>query len=644
MERQEPRVHAETQSSATLHAPGSAGAKPLLPVVIGAIGVVFGDIGTSPLYTVQQAFSPAYGLAPDRGNILGVLSLVFWSLFLVVTVKYVAIIMRADNRGEGGILALMAVVQRSLPVAAPLAYGVGILGIFGTALFFGDGVLTPAISVLSAVEGLGLVAPQLGRAVVPLTLGVLLLLFAIQRQGVAKVGRWFGPVTVLWFVSIGAVGAWQIAQRPQILAALSPAWAIAFFLRHGVAAWLALGAVVLAVTGGEALYADMGHFGRRAIRRAWLGLVLPCLLLSYFGQGALLLADAGAVGNPFYRAVPAWGQAPMVVLATLATVIASQALISGTFSVARQAIQLGYLPRLKVVHTSWDEIGHVYLPWINRALLVAVMLTVLGFGSSAKLGIAYGVSVTGTMLISSVLTLILAQARWRVSPWVLVPAAVLFLGIDAAFLSANMVKFAEGAWFPIAIGLATFTVMRTWRRGRELVRQQVNRDSLRIEHFVDSVMVDPPLRVPNTAVFMTPSNDYLPPALLHNLKHNQVLHERNVLLTVETLAVPRAEVRERVSLVDLGHGFQRLNLRFGYMEDPDVPRALRRWQIPGAEFDPMRTTFFASREALTASKDHGMALWRDKLFLFLARNATPATEYFGIPGNRLVELGVHVAI
>jgi KUP system potassium uptake protein len=613
-------------------------------LVVGAIGVVFGDIGTSPLYTLQQAFSPAYGLAPDAGNVLGVLSLVFWSLIMVVTLKYVAIIMRADNRGEGGILALMAVVQRSLPIASPLSYGIGILGVFGTALFFGDGVLTPAISVLSAVEGLGVVAPALGRYIVPATVVVLFALFSIQRHGVASVGRWFGPVTVLWFLAIGAIGAWQIASHPEVLRALNPAWALAFFLRHGVHAWLALGAVVLAVTGGEALYADMGHFGRRAIRIAWLLLVLPCLLLNYFGQGALILSDASSVANPFYRAVPAWGQTPMLVLATLATVIASQALISGTFSVVRQAIQLGYLPRMQIVHTSWHEAGHVYIPWINRALLIAVVLTVIGFGSSAKLGIAYGVSVTGTMLISALLTVVLAQERWRVQPWLLVPAAALFLGIDVAFFSANIVKLAEGAWFPIAIGLCAFTLMRTWRRGRELVRQQVNRDSLRIEHFVESVMLDAPLRVPGTAVFMTPSNDYLPPALLHNLKHNQVLHERNVLLTVETLAVPRAEETERVSWLDLGHGFSRLNLRFGYMEDPDVPMALRRWSIPGPAFDPMRTTYFASREALSARKDQGMALWRDKLFLFMSRNATPATEFFGIPGNRLVELGVHVAI
>jgi KUP system potassium uptake protein len=616
----------------------------LAALVVGAVGVVFGDIGTSPLYTLQQAFSPTYGLAPDTGNVLGVLSLVFWSLILVVTIKYVAIIMRADNRGEGGILALMAVVQRSLPIGSPLAYGVGILGVFGTALFFGDGVLTPAISVLSAVEGLGVVAPALERFIVPTTVVVLFALFSIQRHGVASVGRWFGPVTVLWFLAIGTVGARQLFTHPEVLRALDPSWAVAFFLRHGVHAWLALGAVVLAVTGGEALYADMGHFGRRAIRIAWLCVVLPCLLLNYFGQGALILSDASSVANPFYRAVPAWGQTPMLVLATLATVIASQALISGTFSVVRQAIQLGYLPRMQIVHTSWHEAGHVYIPWINRALLIAVVLTVVGFGSSSKLGIAYGVSVTGTMLISALLTIVLAKERWRVGPWLLVPAAILFLGIDIAFFSANIVKLAEGAWFPIAIGLAAFTLMRTWRRGRELVRQKMNRESLRIEHFIDSVMLDAPLRVPGTAVFMTPSNDYLPPALLHNLKHNQVLHERNVLLSVETLSVPRAEEGERVAYSDLGHGFSRLNLRFGYMEDPNVPRALKFWNIPGPPFDAMDTTFFASREALTAREDEGMALWRDKLFLFMSRNATPATEYFGIPGNRLVELGTQVVI
>jgi KUP system potassium uptake protein len=615
-----------------------------LPLVIGALGVVFGDIGTSPLYTVQQAFSPAYGLAPDQANVLGVLSLVLWSLIMVITVKYVVIIMRADNRGEGGVLALMEVARRSLPIASPLAYGIGLLGIFGTALFFGDGVLTPAISVLSAIEGLKVVAPKLGPYVVPLTLLVLVMLFAIQRRGVEKVGQLFGPVCSVWFVAIGLLGAVQIVKNPAVLLAINPWWSVEFFIRHGVHAWLALGAVVLAITGGEALYADMGHFGRYPIRLAWLGIVLPCLLLNYFGQGALILANPKAVENPFYFLVPNWALYPMIVLATLATVIASQALISGTFSVVRQAIQLGYLPRMLIVHTSSETVSQVYVPWINRVLLIAVMATVIGFGSSGALGIAYGVSVTGTMTISAILTIIVAHERWHVPAKYLWPAGFVFLGIDLAYLSANSVKFFEGAWFPLALGVIAFTIMRTWRHGRDLVRAQIDRDSLRVEHFVESIMLDPPHRVPGTAIFLTPSNDYTPPALLHNLEHNQVLHERNVLLSVKTLSVPRAEESERVAYKDLGHGFASLSLRFGFMEDPDVPKALKQWAIPGPSFDPMRSTFFASREALTAKADQGMALWRDKLFLIMSRNATPATEFFSIPGNRLVELGTQVVI
>jgi KUP system potassium uptake protein len=449
---------------------------------------------------------------------------------------------------------------------------------------------------------------------------------------------------VLWFLAIGATGAAQLLKDPSVLQALNPIWAVNFFIHHGALAWLALGAVVLAITGGEALYADMGHFGRRPIRLAWLGLVLPCLLLNYFGQGALILSNPDAVSSPFYLLVPGWFQYPMIVLATLATVIASQALISGTFSVVRQAIQLGYLPRMHIIHTSTDEISHVYIPWVNRALLFAVMAVVIGFGSSGALGIAYGVSVTGTMLITTVLIIVLAAERWRVPSFILWVSALAFILIDMAFLSANLVKFMEGAWFPLLVGALVFAVMRTWRRGRVLVRQQVNRDSLRIEHFVRSVMADPPLRVSGTAVFLTPSNDYLPPAFLHNLKHNKVLHERNIILSVETLAVPRAESDERVSYADLGNGFSRLNLRFGYMEDPNVPNALESWQLPGPKIDSMNTTFFASREALSARANQGMALWRDKLFLFMSRNATPATVYFGIPDDRLVELGVHVSI
>ncbi len=616
----------------------------ILPLVVGAIGVVFGDIGTSPLYTLKEAFGHQYGLGPDEANVLGVLSLVVWAMLLIVTIKYVMVVMRADNRGEGGILALMAVVQRSLPIASPLAYTVGILGILGTALFFGDAVITPAMSVLSAVEGLEVAAPRMHKYIVPATLVVLLLLFLVQRKGTERVGRIFGPVMIVWFVSIAILGSIQIIKNPTILHALNPWWAIQFFVHHGVTAWLALGAVVLAVTGGEALYADMGHFGRVPISKAWWFFVMPALILNYFGQGALVLAAPSSVKNPFYSLVPEPLLFPMILLATLATVIASQAVISGAFSLARQAIQLGYLPRFKLIHTSDETIGQVYLPWINRILLVGVMLLVVAFGSSSNLASAYGVSVTGAMLIDTLLLMMLASSRWRWPGWAIAVVGIFYLIIDGALFSANAIKFFHGAWVPVAIAIAVFTLMRTWRRGRDLVREQVNRDSLRIEHFVQSVMCDAPVRVAGTAVFMTPSNEYMPPALLHNLKHNKVLHERNVLLSVETVSLPRAEEHERVSYTDLGHGFARLTLRFGYMEDPDVPKALKRWSIPGPPFDPMDTTFFASREALSAKADQGMALWRDKLFLVMSRNATPATEFFGIPGNRLVELGTQVVI
>ncbi len=623
---------------------GGATAPRTWPLVIGAVGVVFGDIGTSPLYTLKEAFGPHYGLEADPANVLGVLSLILWSLVLVVTLKYVAVLMRADNRGEGGILALTALVQRSLPVAAPLSYTVGILGIFGTALFFGDGVITPAISVLSAVEGLEVAAPDLKRFVLPITLAVLVALFAMQKHGTERVGRIFGPITCLWFAALAVLGVVEIVQNPAVLAAANPVWAIRFFVEHGVLAWLALGAVVLAVTGGEALYADMGHFGRVPIRLAWLGLVLPSLVLNYFGQGAFILSHPGEVANPFYELVPGWALYPMIVLATLATVIASQALISGTFSVVRQAIQLGYLPRMEIVHTSDRTEGQIFIPLVNRAMLVSVIAVVLGFGSSSNLAIAYGVSVTGTMLISTLLLVMLARARWRLPGWQVWPLALLFVVIEAAFFSANVIKFVEGAWFPLALGVAAFAMMRSWRRGRELVKTQMNRDSLRIEHFVGNLVAHPPVRVPGTAVFLTPSNQFMPPAMLHNLKHNKVLHARNVLLSVEILGVPRAELSERVAYTDLGHGFSRLTLRFGYLEDPDVPRALKHWDIPGAPFDVMETTYFASRESLSARPGQGMALWRDKLFLFMSRNATPATEFFHIPGNRLVELGTQVVI
>jgi len=623
------------------HAP-SATAKSAL--VLGAIGVVFGDIGTSPLYTMKEAFGELYGLHPSQGNVLGILSLVFWAMMLVVTFKYISVIMRADNRGEGGIMALMAVVQRSLPVASPLTYTVGLLGIFGTALFMGDAVITPALSVLSAVEGLKVAAPPLEKFIVPATMVILLVLFFVQRNGTDKVGKVFGPVMVVWFLCLALLGLNQILHNPGVLQALNPYWAVHFFYAHGVKAWLALGAVVLAVTGGEALYADMGHFGRVPIRIAWLGFAMPALVLNYFGQGALLLADPGAVHNPFYALVPSWGLIPMIVLATAATVIASQAVISGAFSLARQAVQLGYLPRLKLIHTSAHTIGQVYVPWVNRLLLILVMILVLTFQSSSNLAAAYGVSVTGSMLIDTILIIILASQKWRIKSHVIWVLGLLFLVIDIGLFSANMVKLFEGAWVPIALGIAVFAVMRTWRRGRDLVRAQVNRDSLRIEHFIKSVMADPPVRVQGTAVFMTPSNDYLPPALLHNLKHNKVLHACNILLSVDTLNVPRAEADERCSITALESGFIRCTLRYGFMEDPDVPKGLMAMKAEGLNFDVMDTTYFASREALIAKSNQGMATWRDKLFLIMSKNATPATEYFSIPGERLVELGTKVVI
>ena len=613
-------------------------------LMLGAIGVVFGDIGTSPLYTLKEAFGEHYGLAANQANILGILSLVFWAMILVVTVKYVAIITRADNRGEGGILSLMTVVHRAIPIASPLTYTVGILGILGTAFFFGDAVITPAMSVLAAVEGVELLAPQLHQFIIPVVLVVLVGLFSFQRFGTDKVGKVFGPITTLWFVCIAILGLMQIIENPVVLQALNPAYAVNFFLINGKAGWLVLGAVVLCVTGGEALYADMGHFGRMPIRNAWLFIVLPALVLNYFGQGALVLADPAAVKNPFYSLVPETLLVPVIILATFATMIASQAVISGAFSLTREAVQLGYLPRMKIIHTSAHTIGQIYVPWVNRILFIVVIGLVLGFQNSSALAAAYGVSVTGSMLIDTFLVIILASQGWRVKPAIIWIAGISYLIIDIALFSANAIKFLQGAWVPVLLGVIVFTIMRTWRRGRNLVREQINRDSLRIEHFIKSIMVDPPARVPGTAIFMTPSNDYLPPSMLHNLKHNKVLHSQNILLSVETASIPRAENEERYSFVYLGHGFSRLTLRYGYMEDPDVPKSLKLWNIPGLEFDPMDTTYFASREVLIAKADQGMALWRDKLFLIMSRNATPATEFFGIPGERLVELGTKVVI
>lgn len=622
---------------------GRQGPVGLAGLVVGAIGVVFGDIGTSPLYTLREAFSPHYGLTANHDTVLGILSLVFWALMIVVTLKYVTIIMRADNEGEGGIMALMALAQRTLPANSRSTYVVGILGIFGASLFFGDGVITPAITTLSAMEGLEIAAPSLGPWVVPLTIVVLVGLFAAQRFGSEKVGRLFGPVMVLWFLTLAVVGVANIVHEPEVFKAFSPWYAIRFFINHGAHGVFILGAVVLAVTGGEALYADMGHFGARPIRHAWYWFVLPALMLNYLGQGALVLEDPTAIQNPFYRGVPEWGRYPMVALATAAAVIASQAVITGAFSVARQAMQLGYIPRMAVRHTSEETIGQIYIPWINWVLMVAVIALVLAFRSSTGLASAYGVSVSGTMLIDTLLLVLVARATWtRARRWVL-PLCALFIVIDIAFLIANGVKFFEGAWFPVLLGLLVFTLLRTWRRGRAILREEIQKGGIRLDTFLPGLMLAPPVQVPGTAVFLTADRGVVPQALLHNLKHNKVLHERNVFLTVETLSVPHA--RERLRIDTIGDGFHQVTVYFGFMETPDVPLALMRsCDVSDICFDPMETTYFASREIVVASPHRGMPVWRDRIFAVMHRNAAPATNFFRIPGNRLVELGAVVEI
>jgi KUP system potassium uptake protein len=629
------------------HGHGGHGAACMAALVAGAVGVVFGDIGTSPLYTIKEMFHPHFGLTPDAETVKGLLSLGFWSLLLVVTLKYVIVIMRADNEGEGGIMALTALAQRSLKPGSRLSYTVGILGIFGAALFFGDGMITPPITVLGAVEGLEVISPVFKEWVLPISVVTLTGLFAFQRFGTAKVGKAFGPIMITWFVVIAAFGVWNIAQNPIVLKAMNPYWAWHFFATHSWHAVLILGAVVLTVTGGEALYADLGHFGKAPIRWGWFGFVLPALTLNYFGQGALLLANPSAVANPFYMSIPAWAQIPMLVLATTAAAVASQAVITGAFSVTRQAIQLGYVPRLAIRYTSKDTIGQIYVPSINWMLFGAVILLVFSFRSSTALATAYGLSVTGTMLIDTLLLAIVAYTRWPdTRRWVL-PLCALFLLIDLAFLFANGAKLLTGigAWVPLFIGIVAFTMMRTWRRGRELLHAEIRKEGIQLDSFLPGLMLAPPVRVPGTAVFMTADKTVVPHALMHNLKHNKVLHERNVLLTVDTLNVPYAPKDKRLKIESIGNDFYRVVIRFGFMETPDVPLALMRsCDKGGIHFDPMDTTYFASRETIVASAHRGMPIWRDKLFALMHRNAAPATGFFRIPGNRLVELGAQVQI
>jgi KUP system potassium uptake protein len=634
-----------------MSSPASPATPPLTPhasvaaLALGAVGVVFGDIGTSPLYALKECFSPEHGIAPTPENVKGLLSIITWSMAWVVAWKYLSVMMRADNDGEGGILALLALALRGLHHEPKKRWYVITLGIFGAAMFYGDSMITPAISVLSAVEGLEIATPLFARWVVPLTLAILTGLFLIQRHGTASVGAFFGPVTVVWFVAIAIAGLSRIGDHPDIIEALNPAQAVAFLVANPAPGFFVLGAVFLVLTGGEALYADMGHFGKRPIRIAWFGLVMPALLINYYGQGAFVLANPAAVKNPFYLMLPSWALLPMVALATAATVIASQAVISGAFSITRQAIHLGYIPRLEILHTSDRQIGQVYVPFINWTLFAAVILLVLGFKSSSSLANAYGIAVSATMVIECALAMVVAHRIWKWRPLATFGVLGSMLLIDFAFFASNAAKFLSGGWFPLLIGAVCFTLLVTWKRGRLLLTRRMSEEGIPIEPFLDALAVSPPQAVSGTAIFMTSAPDKVPHALLHNLKHNKVLHERVVFLTVVTHDVPIVPVEDRVQLKRLRDGFWRMEAWYGFKEHPDIGQIFESCrQQYGLVFEPMETSFFLSRETIVAGERQGMATWRDHLFAWMSRNATRATDFFNIPINRVVELGTHVDI
>jgi KUP system potassium uptake protein len=625
-------------------APSRPGATAAL--TLAALGVVYGDIGTSPLYALKETFAPGrVPVTPD--NVLGILSLVFWTLTVVVSLKYVTLILRADNHGEGGLIAMLALATTAVRDRPALRRRLLLLGMFGTAIFFGDGVITPAISVLSAVEGLEVAAPALHRWVVPVTLLVLTALFALQRFGTATVGRFFGPVTLLWFGVLALLGAVQVAAHPDVLRALSPHHALGFALAHPGVTFVALGAVVLCVTGAEALYADLGHFGRGPIRLAWFSVVMPALVLNYFGQGALLLRQPQAAANPFYEMAPQWALFPLIALATAATVIASQALITAAFSVTKQAMQLGFLPRLHVQHTNVRETGQIYVPFVNWALYAAVVFAVVVFGSSGALASAYGIAVTIDMTITTLMTFFVIRWAWKLPLPVCIAATGLFLVVDLMFLAANAVKVLEGGWFPLLIGGAMCGLMVTWWRGRELLGRRLREDSIDLASFLEAVFVSPPPRVDGTAVFLSAEAGVAPAALLHNLKHNKVLHAYNLFVTVRHHEVPWIGLDHRAEVAALGHGCWQVTLHYGFKNDPDVPQALRALQIPGLVLEDMETSYFLSRDAVVpATRTGGDALapWRTKLFASLHRNASGAAEFLYLPANRTVELGAKIEL
>ena len=610
-----------------------------------ALGVVYGDIGTSPLYAAKETFNPQHGIPLTPENIVGGVSAIFWVLAIIVSLKYVTLVLRASNRGEGGIMALLALATSSVRGAPRLRAALLLIGVFGASLFYGDAVLTPAISVLSAVEGLEVGKSALQPYVVPIATGILVALFAIQRFGTGVVGLLFGPVCALWFVSLGVVGVWHIAKAPTILKAVDPTYALHFVTGHGFASFIVLGSVLLAVTGAEALYADMGHFGARAIRVAWFAVAAPALVLNYFGQGALLITNPAAIDNPFYLAYPEWALYPMVMLATAATVIASQATISGAYSMTQQAIQLGYLPRMAIHHTSARTIGQIYVPAVNWMLLAAVAAAVAGFGSSSRLASAYGVAVMGTMLVTTLLTFFVLRYDWRYPLWVCVAATAFFMLIDAVLFAAAMHKILDGGWFSLVLGAVVFCIMVTWRSGRERLLERLRGGSPPLEGFLKSLFLYPPQRVAGTAVFLTSSRDATPNALLHSLKHYKVLHEQNVFLTVDFRDVPWVSAERRVTCEHLANDCWRISAHYGFLEQPDVALALEVCAPEGLELDPMQVTYFLSREKIVpGASERGLARWRDRIFAAMARNAGSITDFFNIPTNRVVELGTRVEI
>ena len=615
----------------------------LASLTLAAIGVVYGDIGTSPLYALKEVF--AHGHVPlNEHNILGILSLVFWTLTSIVSIKYVALILRADNHGEGGLIAMLALASQAVKDRPKLRSRLLLVGIFGTAIFFGDGVITPAVSVLSAVEGLEVATPAFHKFIVPVTLVVLTGLFAAQRFGTAAVGRFFGPVMVVWFAVLAVLGVVHIADNPAVLAALSPHYALEFLFGQPAVAFVALGSVVLCVTGAEALYADMGHFGKRPIRLAWFVGVMPALVLNYFGQGAMLLAHPSKVDNPFFEMAPSWALYPLIALATLSTVIASQALITAAFPVTKQVIQLGYLPRLRIAHTSIRETGQIYVPFVNWSLYACIVLAVVFFGSSSALASAYGIAVTIDMTITTVMTFFVIVYGWRL-PWTLAMAAtIVFLVIDLVFFSANAIKVLDGGWFPLLIGGAMFTIMTTWKQGRQLMADRLRDEAIELPQFLEAIFISPPQRVPGTAVFLNSEKGSTPFALLHNLKHNKVLHAQNLFVTVQHHEIPWVGFGKRCEVEPLGHDCWQVTLHFGFKNDPDVPEALKLLRDNGVDLDDMETSYFLSRDSVVPTFAQGMALWREKLFASMHRNAAAAADFLNLPTNRIVELGSKVEI